>query len=132
MNMAKAMSPSDVVGEIIPMVDTVMELKKVTNLSSGAGGGDRDIVPLVRVDPEYPPRALQQRIGGYVDLQFTITATGTIRDAKVLASQPSFVFDRAALRAVRKWRYNPKVEEGVPVARQGVKVRLRFEPPRGR
>jgi protein TonB len=132
MNIAKAMNPGDVVGEIVPMVDTAMELEKATNLSSGSGGGDRDIVPLVRVDPEYPPRALQQRIAGYVDLEFTISPTGTIKDVKVIGSNPSFVFDRAALRAVRKWRYNPKIDEGVAVSRRGVKVRLRFEPPRGR
>ncbi len=39
---------------------------------------------------------------------------------------------RAALRAVRKWRYNPKVEKGVATARPGIQVRLRFEIPRGR
>ena len=37
------------------------------------------------------------------------------------------VFDRAALNAVRKWRYNPKVQDGQPVERPGVKVRLDFQ-----
>ena len=59
MNMAKAMNPSDAVGEIVPIVDTGMELEEATSLGTG-GGSDRDIVPLVRVDPEYPPRAKQQ------------------------------------------------------------------------
>ena len=131
MNLAKAMNPGDAVGEIVPIVDTGMELEKATALGAG-GGSDRDVVPLVRVDPEYPPRARQQGIEGWVEIEFTITPVGTIQDAVVIASNPSFVFDRAALRAVRKWRYNPKVENGVAVARPGILVRLRFEIPRGR
>ena len=97
-----------------------------------SGGGDRDVVPLVRVDPEYPPRARQQGIEGWVEVEFTISPVGTVQDAVVIASKPSFVFDRAALRAIRKWRYNPKVENGVAIARPGIQVRLRFEIPRGR
>ena len=131
MNLAKAMNPGDAVGEIVPIVDTGMELEKATALGAG-GGSDRDVVPLVRVDPEYPPRAKQQGIEGWVEIEFTISPVGTIQDAVVIASNPSYVFDRAALRAVRKWRYNPKVVNGVAVPRPGIMVRLRFEIPRGR
>jgi len=131
MNMAKNMNPSDAVGEIIPIVDTGVELEQATNLSAGAGS-DSDVVPLVRVDPEYPPRAKQQGIEGWVDIEFTISPVGTVQDPVVIGSNPSYVFDRAALRAVRKWRYNPKTENGVAVARSGIQVRLRFEIPRGR
>lgn len=125
MNMAKAMKPSEAVGEIAPMVDTGVELEKATSL--GAGGSDRDVVPLVRVDPDYPPRAKQRGIEGYVDLEFTIGPAGTVEDPRVIGSSPPTVFDRAALRAVRRWRYNPKIENGVPVSRPGIRVRLRFE-----
>jgi protein TonB len=131
MNLAKNMNPSDAVGAIVPIVDTGMELEKATALGSG-GGSDRDVVPLVRVDPEYPPRARQQGIEGWVEIEFTISPVGTVQDAVVIAAKPSFVFDRAALRAIRKWRYNPKIESGSPVARPGIQVRLRFEIPRGR
>jgi protein TonB len=86
----------------------------------------------VRVDPDYPPRAKQQGIEGWVEIEFTISPVGTIQDARVIASKPAYVFDRAALRAVKKWRYNPKTDEGVAVARPGVQVRLRFELPKGR
>ena len=102
MNLAKNMNPGDAVGEIIPIIDTGMELEKATALGAG-GGGDRDVVPLVRVDPEYPPRARQQGIEGWVEVEFTISPVGTVQDAVVIASKPTFVFDRAALRAIRKW-----------------------------
>ncbi len=131
MNMAKAMKPGDAVGDIVPIVDTGMELAKATSLGTG-GGGDRDIVPLVRVDPEYPPRARQQGIEGYVDVLFTISPVGTVQDAEVVRSKPSLVFDRVALRAIRKWKYNPKIDNGIAVARSGVGVRLIFEIPKGR
>jgi protein TonB len=125
MNMAKAMNPSDAVGDIIPMVDTGVELEKATSL--GAGGSDRDVVPLVRVDPDYPARARQRGIEGYVDLEFTIGPAGTVEDLRVIGANPPSVFDRSALRAVRRWRYNPKMENGAAVSRPGIKVRLRFE-----
>ena len=67
-----------------------------------------------------------------MELEFTISTVGTVQDVVVIGSKPPFVFDRAALRAVRKWRYSPKTEGGVAVARSGVQVRLRFEIPRGR
>ena len=125
MNLAKNMNPSDAVGEIIPMADTAVELGKATSL--GAGGGDRDVVPLVRVDPQYPPKARQRRIEGYVDIEFTIGPAGSVQNPRVIGASPPSVFDQAALRAVRRWRYNPKVVDGTAVERHGVKVRLRFE-----
>jgi protein TonB len=126
MNLAENLNPGDAVGEIIPILDTGVELEQATALGAG-GGSDRDIVPLVRVDPDYPPRAKQQGIEGWVDVEFTISPAGTVQDARVLEARPAFVFDRAALDAVRRWRYNPKLVNGVPVARPGVQVRLRFE-----
>lgn len=125
MNMAKAMNPSAAVGEIAPMIDTSAEIAKATSI--GAGGSDQDVVPLVRVEPEYPARAKQRGIQGWVVVQFTITPVGTVQGAEVIDSDPKMIFDQAALRAVRKWRYNPKIKNGVPVTRPGVKVLLRFE-----
>jgi protein TonB len=130
MNMAKAMNPGEGVGEIIPMVDTAAQLEQATSL--GAGGGDRAAVPLVRVDPDYPPRARQRGIEGYVEIEFTITPVGTVADARVIGSQPPLIFDRAALAAVRKYRYNPMIRDGVPVSRSGEQVRIRFELEKGR
>ena len=125
MNLAKNINPGEAVGAIVPMVDTGVELEKATSL--GAGGSDSDVVPLVRVDPDYPPQAKQRRIEGWVDIEFTIAPTGTVEDPKVIGANPRGVFEQAALRAVRRWRYNPKIENGVAVARAGIRVRLRFE-----
>ncbi len=130
MNLAKNMNPSDAVGEIIPDFDTGLELESATNLAA-AGGGDREVVPLVRVEPNYPPRALQQGIEGFVDVRFTITPVGTVANTEIIQSKPPYIFDRSAIRAVRKWRYSPKIENGAPVTRPNQKVRLVFELPKG-
>lgn len=93
----------------------------------GAGGADRDAVPLVRIEPDYPMQARQRGQEGWVVLEFTISTAGTVKDVEVVASEPGSIFDRAAVQAVRKWKYNPKILDGKPVERPGVKVRLDFE-----
>ena len=93
----------------------------------GAAVSDSDPVPVVRVNPQYPPRAAERGTEGWVELRFTISASGTVQDAEVTKSHPGNVFDRAALRAVRRWKYNPKIKDGNPVERHGITVRLEFK-----
>lgn len=92
----------------------------------GAAVSDSEPVPVVRVNPQYPPRAAERGIEGWVELVFGISPTGTVQDAEVTNSHPGNVFDRAALRAVGRWKYNPKIEDGKPVERHGITVRLEF------
>ena len=87
---------------------------------------DGDVTPLVRVEPIYPLRAEERGIEGWVEVEFTISSTGTVKSPKVTGYHPSTIFNQAALRAIRRWKYNPKVEDGKPVPRPGVKVRLAF------
>jgi protein TonB len=90
-------------------------------------GIDRDALPVVRIDPDYPPRALRGEIEGWVEVQFSVTSSGAVRDIVVVDSSPKNVFDAAALEAVARWRYNPKVEDGIPVERIGLRTLIRFE-----
>ena len=108
-------------------IQTLVEqqTKSMNNLTQG--GGDRDAVPVVRIDADYPMQARQRGIEGWVVVEFTISTAGTVKDATVVASEPGNIFDRSALNAVRKWKYNPKVQGGKPVERSGVKVRLDFQ-----
>ncbi len=130
MNLAKNMNPSEAVSAIVPMVDSEVELEEATSL--GAGGTDRDVAALVEVDPEYPERAKRRGIEGWVDLEYTVTALGTVQNARVIGSKPPYIFDRAALRAIVKWKYKPKIQNGVAVARPGKQIRLHFDPGKGR
>lgn len=92
-----------------------------------AGGSDSDVLPLVRIPPDYPPRALSRGIQGWVRVQFTITETGSVKDAIVVAADPANVFNDAALAAIARWRYNPRVVNGQAVERVGVQTEIRFE-----
>ena len=78
------------------------------------------------VAPQYPPRALERGTTGWVDIEFTVARDGSTRDATIRASEPMGVFDRAALDSVARWRYEPRVVNGV-VVDQRVAARLRFE-----
>ncbi len=87
---------------------------------------DGEYLPIVRVAPIYPSRALSRGIEGYVDLEFTVTTAGTVRDPVVIFSTSS-LFNSAAVRAVLKFKYKPRVVDGQPVEVPGVQTRIRFE-----
>ncbi|MFQ5535087.1 MAG: energy transducer TonB [Sphingomonadales bacterium] len=87
---------------------------------------DGDILPLVRVPPQYPRRAEAAGIEGYVDLEFDISKTGAVINPRVVEAYPSSIFNRAALRAILKWKYKPRIEDGEAVERVGVQVRISF------
>ena len=98
-----------------------------TNIG-GPGGmniAEGDYLPIVRVAPVYPARALSRGLEGHVDLSFTVTAAGTVRDPIVMFSSSS-LFERAATRAVLKFKYKPRVVDGIPVDVPNVKTRITF------
>jgi protein TonB len=79
------------------------------------------------VDPNYPQRALRQRMEGWVELQFTITANGDVTQVSVVNAQPKREFDREAIRALQQWKFRPRIENGKAVpanARQRLEFRL--------
>lgn len=92
---------------------------------SGMNVAEGDYLPIVRVAPIYPARALSRGVEGYVDMSFTVTLTGTVKDAFVLFSTSS-LFERAAIGAVLKFKYKPRVVDGIPVDVSGVKTRITF------
>ena len=75
----------------------------------------------------YPHDAKTQGIEGYVVLEFVVTRTGSTADAVVVESSPPDVFDNAALNAVQRFKYKPRVVDGKPVEVAGVRNRVSFE-----
>jgi protein TonB len=78
------------------------------------------------VDPEYPEAAKASAQRGSVVLQVLIGRDGSVQDAKFL--QGSLVFARAAIDAVKQWRFKPYSMNGRAVAVQSV-ITLKFQPP---
>ena len=83
------------------------------------------LLPIVAVAPAYPARALTRHLEGYVVVEYTVTATGGVRDAFVVASSSS-IFDRPALEAAYKFKYKPRVVDGQPVETPGVQRKFTF------
>ena len=109
------------VATLTPSVDAGSAMSKM----SLSAGSDRDTIPLVRVPPDYPQRAISRGLEGWVQVQFTITGTGAVKDAVVVKSS-SKIFEEAAIKSILRWRYNPKIEGGVAVDRVGVQTIIRF------
>lgn len=105
----------------------VLDARGAMTRMSMTAGSDRDVIPLVRIPPDYPPRAQARGIEGWVRVQFTITPTGTVKDAIVVEAEPKGMFEDAALKSIVRWRYNPRVEGGVAVERVGVQTIIRFQ-----
>ncbi|MFT6268486.1 MAG: protein TonB [Alphaproteobacteria bacterium] len=92
----------------------------------GAMMRDGDATPIVRIDPKYPPEAARDGKEGWVELSFTINEVGGVEDVEVLQADPKRIFDREAKRALKKWKYRPKVVDGIAQRQPGLKVRLDF------
>lgn len=93
----------------------------------GFSASDGEYLPIVKVAPIYPRRAQSRGLEGYVLIEFTVTKTGAVTDPLVLESVPPNVFDRAALAAVVKFKYKPRVVNGEPIDVPGVRNLIRFE-----
>lgn len=63
---------------------------------------------------------------GYVQLRFDISEEGTTENIKVIKSVPSGFFDKEAIRALSRWKYEPKLENGIAVRQVGILVQLDF------
>ena len=105
----------------------------VPQLDGGFGAfgfaGNREVVPLARISPVYPLRAERRRIEGWVRVGFTIDEDGGVIAPLVLEAEPQEIFDRAALNAISRWRYQPQLIDGRAVRRSGVEVIVRFQLP---
>lgn len=134
--------PEHIAPEVIPTLPRIeghtgtpvsvpLPRQRITGPVIGGGGrvpvgSDQDVVPLVRVNPLYPPGAVARGVEGWVKVQFSITATGAVADLKVVDSSPKGTFEEATLDAVRRWRYSPKVVNGAAVERVGVQTVVTF------
>ena len=88
---------------------------------------DGDHLPIVRVGAVYPARALERNIEGYVVVEFVVTQTGTVRNPVVIVADPPGYFERAALTAVQKFKYKPRIFDGKAEEVPGVRNRIVFE-----
>jgi TonB family protein len=80
---------------------------------------------LKQVRPIYPKKAETSRLQGWVELDFTVTPSGAVRDVAVHATDAPGVFENAAISALSQWRYKPVLRDSLPTA-QRARARIRF------
>ena len=88
--------------------------------------GSTGLIQQVMIAPNYPNRALTQGLEGFVDVRFTVTAIGATTNIEIIRAEPAGVFDRAAMRAVKRWKYLPNEERkgALPVVVERIRFRL--------
>ncbi|RLA60297.1 MAG: energy transducer TonB [Gammaproteobacteria bacterium] len=95
--------------------------------SSGMASGDGEYLPIVKVAPIYPRRAQTRGISGYCIVEYTVTASGAIRDPVAVDCQPSGVFEKASVKASLKFKYKPRVVDGEAIEVAGVQNKFTYE-----
>ena len=124
-------TPPQDMDNVDPNAPTINIRAPDVNMNADIGGpggmniAEGDYLPIVRVAPVYPARALSRGLEGHVDMSFTVTQAGTVIDPIVIFSTSS-LFERAATRAVLKFKYKPRVVDGIPVDVPNVKTRITF------
>jgi len=94
---------------------------------SGVSASDGEYLPIVKVAPQYPRRAASKGIQGYVVLSFTVTKFGTVINPVVIEANPTGYFERAAKKAVVRFKYKPTIIDGVAMDVPGVKNKIVFK-----
>ena len=83
---------------------------------------DGDVIPIVRIAPQYPRQALLEGIEGWVRLEFIINPDGSVAKPNVQEADPPRIFNTSALRAILRWKFKPRIVDGKAVPRRGQQV----------
>ena len=99
---------------------------EMTSGGFSLGVGEGDYLPIVKVAPIYPQRPLSRGIEGSCIVEFTVTRTGTTRDARAVDGACDGVFKKASVQAALKFKYKPRVIDGQNVAVPGVRNKFTY------
>lgn len=97
------------------------------NIGAGLQATDGEYLPIVKVAPQYPRRALSRGIQGYVIVEYTVTKQGTVKAPVIIEAQPESIFNDAAIKSVLRYKYKPRVVKGEPIEVAGVRTKITFE-----
>ena len=84
-----------------------------------------EYLPIVKIAPVYPPRAAARGLEGVVVVEYTVNETGATENV-VAVESTSTLFEQAAIESARRYKYVPRVEDGLPVRTDGVRTRIVF------
>ncbi len=72
---------------------------------AAAAAKKNEPAPVMRVEPKYPVQAAEQRIEGYVQAKFDISAQGKVSKVRIVRSVPEGTFDKVSITALEQWQY---------------------------
>lgn len=98
------------------------------NFAKGPGlsASDGEYLPMVKVQPQYPRRAMSRSIEGYCIVKYTVTKKGTTKDHEAVDCSPKGYFERASVKASTKFKYKPRIEDGVAIEVPGVRNKFTY------
>jgi len=88
------------------------------------GGFDK---PVLKFPPVYPERCRAKGIEGRVVVEFDVSPTGVVENPRVIEAEPNRCFNNASIKAVKQWKYEPKVINGKAVPRYGLQEVIWYE-----
>ena len=119
-------------GNTVNIGAMAVDTSLAVDTSAGLSASDGEYLPIFKVAPVYPSRAQTRGTEGWVLLQFTVTESGAVIDPIVIDAEPKGVFDRAASKAVERFKYKPRVINGKAQVVKGVQHLVTFELEKGR
>jgi protein TonB len=98
------------------------------DLHGGMATGDGDYLPIVKVAPIFPRAALSRGLKGECMVRYTVTTAGTVKDVEVINDEcAQTVFRSPSVEAAKRFKYKPRMIDGVPVEVHGVRNRFYFD-----
>lgn len=126
MQVPRANQPAQSMPELdIPNLDVPLSAGEgiyIGNFQQVDATAEGDVIPVVVIRPMYPREAAINGTEGWVKVEFTITESGTVKRPRVVEAEPPRIFNREALRAILKWKFKPRVVDGVAIERQATQV----------
>ena len=122
---AKAEQPQEGLASILGALPDINP-DQVSSESINFVVADRDVQPLVRIPPQYPPRAAERGLEGSCDMTFDVLPDGSINESTIQADCTSSLFAREASRAIARYKYAPKIVAGEAVVQRGLRQTIEF------
>lgn len=116
-------------GPSLNLARTEVQLDSDLNLGNASISiTDGEMLPLVNVTPQYPTRAASRGIQGWCQVSFTVDGSGNVVEdtITVVDAEPPNIFDRSSVRAAARFKFQPRVQDGVGVAVPNVQYVFRY------
>lgn len=89
------------------MRPSILLASTVAVLTFFAASAHAELKPISRVEPVYPADAARSQTTGFVEVEFTVDATGKVASVSVVNAKPARTFESAAVKAVKQWQFAP-------------------------